>query len=70
MIAEKSSRYPILLLDEVIAHLDQLRRSALFDQIIKTKAQVFMTGTDISLFSSIKTSAEFFSVGMGRLKEI
>jgi hypothetical protein len=29
-----------------------------------------MTGTDISLFSSIKTSAEFFSVGMGRLKEI
>ena len=70
LIAEKSSRYPILLLDEVIAHLDQLRRSALFDQIIKTKAQVFMTGTDISLFSSIKTSAEFFSVGMGRLKEI
>ena len=70
LIAEKSSRYPILLLDEVVAHLDQLRRSSLFDQIIKTKAQVFMTGTDISLFSSIKTSAEFFSVGMGRLKEI
>ena len=70
LIAEKTSRYPILLLDEVIAHLDQLRRSSLFDQIIKTKAQVFMTGTDISLFSSIQDSAEFFSVGMGRLKSI
>ncbi|MFL2824298.1 MAG: DNA replication/repair protein RecF [Alphaproteobacteria bacterium] len=70
LIAEKSCRYPILLLDEVVAHLDQLRRSSLFDQIIKTKAQVFMTGTDISLFSSIENSAEFFSVGMGRLKEV
>ena len=70
LIAEKSWRYPILLLDEGVAHLDQLRRSSLFAQIIKTKAQVFMTGTDISLFSSIENSAEFFSVGMGRLKEV
>jgi recombinational DNA repair ATPase RecF len=41
LIAEKSSRYPILLLDEVVAHLDQLRRSSLFDQIIKTKGPSF-----------------------------
>ena len=70
LIAEKSNQYPILLLDEVVAHLDQLRRSSLFDQIINKKAQVFMTGTDISLFSAIKGAAQFFSVGMGRLKEI
>jgi len=69
LIAESSNRYPILLLDEVIAHLDQIRRSSLFDQIVRTKAQVFMTGTDVNSFSPIKGSAEFFSVGMGRLKE-
>ena len=70
LVAEKSNQYPILLLDEVVAHLDQLRRSSLFDQIINTKAQVFMTGTDVSLFSAIEGAAQFFSVGMGRLKEI
>ena len=69
LIAESSNRYPILLLDEVIAHLDQVRRSSLFDQIVRTKAQVFMTGTDVNSFSPIKGSAEFFSVGMGLLKE-
>ena len=70
LVAEKSNRYPILLLDEVVAHLDQLRRSALFEQIIETNAQVFMTGTELDLFQGIKNFAEIFSVGMGRLKKI
>ena len=70
LVAEKSNRYPILLLDEVVAHLDQLRRSALFEQIIETNAQVFMTGTELDLFQGIRNFAEIFSVGMGRLKKI
>ena len=70
LVAEKSNRYPILLLDEVVAHLDQLRRSALFEQIIETNAQVFMTGTELDLFQGIRHFAEIFSVGMGRLKKI
>lgn len=70
LVANRSNRYPILLLDEVVAHLDQLRRAALFEQIIETKAQVFMTGTEIDLFSGIKDFSEIFSVGMGRLKKI
>ena len=70
LVAEKSNRYPILLLDEVVAHLDQLRRSALFKQIIETNAQVFMTGTELDLFQGIRNFAEIFSVGMGRLKKI
>tara|TARA_B100000212_G_scaffold322367_1_gene281663 strand:- start:594 stop:1757 length:1164 start_codon:yes stop_codon:yes gene_type:complete len=69
-VADKSNRYPILLLDEVVAHLDQLRRAALFEQIIETKAQVFMTGTELDLFSEIKDFSEIFAVGMGRLKKI
>ena len=70
LVAEKSNRYPILLLDEVVAHLDQLRRSALFEQIVETNAQVFMTGTELDLFQGIRNFAEIFSVGMGRLKKI
>tara|TARA_B100001113_G_scaffold90688_1_gene72593 strand:+ start:2615 stop:3778 length:1164 start_codon:yes stop_codon:yes gene_type:complete len=70
LVADKSNRYPILLLDEVVAHLDQIRRAALFEQIIETKAQVFMTGTEIDLFSGIKDFSEIFSVGMGRLTKI
>ncbi len=70
LVANRSNRYPILLLDEVVAHLDKLRRAALFEQIIETKAQVFMTGTEIDLFSGIKDFSEIFSVGMGRLKKI
>lgn len=70
LVAEKSNRYPILLLDEVVAHLDQLRRLALFEQIIETNAQVFMTGTELDLFQGIRHFAEIFSVGMGRLKKI
>ena len=49
---------------------DRLRRSALFDQIIETNAQIFMTGTDIDMFSAINEFSEIFSVGMGRLKKI
>lgn len=70
LVADRSNRYPILLLDEVVAHLDQLRRAALFEQIIETKAQVFMTGTEADLFSGIKDFSEIFSVGMGRLTKI
>ncbi len=70
LVADKSNRYPILLLDEIVAHLDQLRRAALFEQIIETKAQVFMTGTEVDLFSGIKDFSEIFAVGMGRLKKI
>lgn len=70
LVADRSNRYPILLLDEVVAHLDQLRRAALFEQIIETKAQVFMTGTEADLFYGIKDFSEIFSVGMGRLTKI
>ena len=53
---------PLLLLDEVAAHLDATRREALFEEIIKLGVQAWMTGTDESLFSSIRNDAQFFSV--------
>ncbi len=45
---------PILLLDEIAAHLDVMRRAALFEEIHSLKAQAWMTGTDLSLFEAAR----------------
>jgi len=54
---------PILLLDEIAAHLDAVRRAALFEEIHALAAQAWMTGTDLSLFHEAK--AEIFDVRDG-----
>jgi len=48
---------PVLLLDEVAAHLDPLRRAALFDELETLDLQAFLTGTDASLFETLKGRA-------------
>ncbi|OIR09089.1 DNA replication and repair protein RecF [mine drainage metagenome] len=53
---------PILLLDEVAAHLDQTRRAALFDELCALPAQSWLTGTDQSLFAEMGGRAQFFRV--------
>ena len=53
---------PILLLDEVAAHLDQGRRAALYDEIVALGAQAFMTGTGPELFIELGERAQHFSV--------
>ncbi|MEM7618181.1 MAG: DNA replication/repair protein RecF [Pseudomonadota bacterium] len=53
---------PVLLLDEIAAHLDEDRREALFNQLMAMGGQVWMTGTDPVLFDSIKNQAQFFEV--------
>ena len=53
---------PILLLDEIAAHLDSGRRAALFDEILALGAQAWLTGTDSHLFESLKDRAQFLSV--------
>jgi DNA replication and repair protein RecF len=54
---------PILLLDEIAAHLDVVRRAALFEEVHALSAQAWMTGTDLSLFDGAK--AEIFEVRDG-----
>ncbi len=56
---------PILLLDEVAAHLDAERRAALFDEICALKAQAWMTGTDSHLFDALGPRAQHFTVNDG-----
>lgn len=58
-------RPPLLLLDEVAAHLDAERRAALFDEIIGLDLQAFMTGTDPSLFASLGSRAQNLHVDRG-----
>jgi DNA replication and repair protein RecF len=55
-------RAPLLLLDEVAAHLDPARRGALFREILHLGAQAWLTGTDGALFEGLRGHAQFFSV--------
>lgn len=56
---------PILLLDEVAAHLDSERRAALFQRLLGLGGQVFMTGTDVESFASLSGQASFYHVSRG-----
>ncbi len=66
MAAERGAP-PVLLLDEVAAHLDESRRAALFDLLVDLGAQVWMTGTDQTLFSAAQDRAQFWSVNAGKI---
>lgn len=61
------TRSPILLLDEVAAHLDAIRRKALSEELIDLGLQVFMTGTDRALFTDFGDQAQWFEVGNGKV---
>lgn len=54
---------PILLLDEVTAHLDGVRRAALFDELCFLGSQAWLTGTDPDLFAPLGARAQHFRVG-------
>ncbi|AMW34543.1 DNA replication/repair protein RecF [Haematospirillum jordaniae] len=58
---------PLLLLDEVAAHLDAQRREALFEALIALGAQAWLTGTDRALFEPFGSRAQFFNVSDGQL---
>ncbi|MBI1300617.1 MAG: DNA replication/repair protein RecF [Alphaproteobacteria bacterium] len=53
---------PILLLDEVAAHLDESRRGALYEILLDLEAQCWLTGTESNLFEAIEGKAQFFEV--------
>ena len=58
---------PLLLLDEVVAHLDPRRRIALFDELSKLGAQVWMTGADPAAFADIGSAGDVFGVEAGQI---
>lgn len=68
--AQISGMAPILLLDEMAAHLDEQRRVALFNILDALGGQSFMTGTDRQLFSALDDRAEFFEISDGALRPL
>ena len=61
---------PLLLLDDIAAHLDERRRAILFKTILKLDCQSWMTGTDQSDFDTLKDKAQFFSVSHSVIKVV
>ncbi|MFQ6018130.1 MAG: DNA replication/repair protein RecF [Kiloniellaceae bacterium] len=59
---------PLLLLDEVAAHLDGARRAALFDEILALGAQVWLSGTEAGIFADLGDAAQFVEVRDAALK--
>src|SRR5258707_1219149 len=67
LVAEMTGITPLLLLDEVVAHLDPGRRAALFQELAKLGAQVWMTGAYPAAFADIGASGEIFDVDSARI---
>jgi DNA replication and repair protein RecF len=67
LVAERAGRRPILLLDEVAAHLDPRRRGALFERLAGSGGQVWMTGTEAALFADVPSGASRWHVEGGRI---
>jgi DNA replication and repair protein RecF len=65
IVAETTGMTPILLLDEIAAHLDEGRRRALFDKLQGLGGQAFLTGADPALFADLPPTALRFRVAAG-----
>jgi DNA replication and repair protein RecF len=61
---------PMLLLDEVVAHLDEERRAALFDELAALSGQSWLTGTDAALFAPFGDRAQMFRLEAGTLHPV
>jgi DNA replication and repair protein RecF len=70
---EEDGTAPLLLLDEVAAHLDPARRAALYDEVCGLGLQAFMTGTEPALFSELGYRAQVWEAaeegGVSQLTE-
>ncbi len=62
LLTQARGAAPIMLLDEVAAHLDAERRAALFVEILALKTQAWLTGTDAALFAPLRGAAQFLDV--------
>ena len=70
LVADRVARRPVLLLDEVAAHLDPRRRASLFQRLDEGGGQVWMTGTELALFDSVASTASRFEVSEGAVHPV
>jgi DNA replication and repair protein RecF len=70
LVSLSRGRPPLLLLDEIAAHLDAERREALFDEVVALGVQCWMTGTDAELFAPLGGRAQILRVADGTVAAI
>ncbi|HEX8664331.1 MAG TPA: DNA replication/repair protein RecF [Beijerinckiaceae bacterium] len=70
LVAAMSGIAPLVLLDEVAAHLDPGRRRALFEALERLDGQVWMTGADPALFAELSSRADLLHVAPGRVEPL
>ena len=70
LVALSRGRPPLLLLDEIVAHLDAERRLALFDEVVALGVQSWMTGTDAELFAPLRGRAQILRVADGSIAAV
>ena len=66
---KRLGRPPVLLLDDVAAHLDPARRAELFSICSDLSGQIWYTGVDLQAFSALRKTAQFISVSHGQLSQ-
>lgn len=69
LLTDMTGFAPVLLLDEVVAHLDPGRRRALYDALGALGAQVWMTGADPAAFDDVAARADVFAVTPGHVSK-
>jgi DNA replication and repair protein RecF len=68
LLADMAGCAPVLLLDEVVAHLDPLRRAALFAELTKLAGQAWLSGADPAAFAAVSPDTAIFEVGQGHVR--
>jgi DNA replication and repair protein RecF len=69
-VLASAGRPSVLLLDEVAAHLDPVRRAELFRRLREGRAQVWMTGTELAPFDAIRGEAAIWRVSGGEVEKM
>jgi len=67
LLTEQRHMPPLFLLDDIVAHLDDVRRDALFDDVLSLGVQAWFTGTDIGSFAPIAQKTQRFWIENGSI---
>ena len=70
VLAARQGQAPILLLDEVVAHLDEQRRDALFNELLAMRTQAWLSGTDPAQFAGLRERSQFIGVADATLSPV
>jgi DNA replication and repair protein RecF len=70
LVAAMSAIAPLVLLDEIAAHFDPLRRRALFEALAGLGGQIWLTGADLALFEDLRGRADIFSISGGTIAPV